>query len=102
MSAVSYNWVETCNCLLQTQTGAHGVPQLRNGPRRKTNILKELNLVPVRTRREMKTGTRIRTRTEITRMRTCRTASVWAHHTGFNRSTSAVVLGSSRGGMTLG
>jgi hypothetical protein len=64
-------------------------------------MLKKLNLLPVRTRREKKTGTRIRTRTETTRMRICATVNAWAHHTGFNKSTSVVVLGSSRGGMIL-
>jgi hypothetical protein len=88
--------------LLQTQIGAHGVQELRNRLRKKVNVLKERNLVPVRTRGKMKTGAGIRTRTETTKMKTCTTASVLAHHTGFIRSTSAVVLGSSRGRMTLG
>lgn len=64
-------------------------------------MVKELNSIPVRTSREMRIGTMIRTRTQTTRMKICATVNVWAHHIGFNKSTSVVVHGS-RGGMTLG
>jgi hypothetical protein len=80
------------------QTGALGVPQLRNTLRKVKTVLKELNLVPVRTRREIKTRTRIETRT----MKICTTVNGWAHHTGFSKSASVVVLGRSRDRVTVG
>lgn len=88
--------------MIQTQTGARGVHRLRNRLKRKKPMVKELNSIPVMTRRERRIGTRVRTRTETTRMKICATVNVWAHHIGFNKSTSVVVHGSSRGGMTLG
>jgi hypothetical protein len=87
-----------CIYLLQIQTGALGVHQLKNTLKRVKTVPKELNLVPVRTRREIRTGTRTETRT----MRICRTVNVWAHHTGFNKSASVVVLGRSRDRVTVG
>jgi hypothetical protein len=83
--------------LLQMQTGAPGTHQLRNTLRSVKAVLRGLNLVPFRTRREVKTGTRTVTRM----MRIFKTVSSWAHHTGFNKSAS-VVLGRSRGGVTVG
>lgn len=89
---------QTCINLLQMQTGAHGVHQLRNTLKRVKTVLKELNWIPVRTRREIKTGTRIETRM----MRICATVNSWAHHTGFSKSASVVVLGRSRDRVTVG